>query len=50
MKKVTNNIKISSKLKKIKPWATKSLIKVIRHRDHLHLQVKKKNSNNDILK
>jgi hypothetical protein len=32
-----------------KPWATTSLIKTIRHKDHLHLHVKK-HSNNDTLK
>lgn len=34
-------IKISSKLKRIKPWATTELIKAIRDRDLLHLKIKK---------
>jgi len=34
-------IKISSKTKKIKPWATTEIIISIRHRDKLHLSIKK---------
>lgn len=38
---VSSNIKIFSKLRKIKPWATAELIKAITYRDLLHLKVKK---------
>jgi hypothetical protein len=44
------SIKISTKLKKIKPWATTELIKAIRDRDQLHLKVKKHNTNDNLKK
>jgi len=42
------SFKISSKLKKIKPWATTELIKAIRDRDLLHLKIKKHNANDKL--
>jgi len=38
------NIKISSKLKKIKPWVTTELIKAFRDKDQLHQRAKKHNT------
>ncbi|KAF0752799.1 Uncharacterized protein FWK35_00012261 [Aphis craccivora] len=40
-KQASSEISFNSKNKKIKPWATTALINSIRHRDHLHLQVRK---------
>lgn len=37
----SSTISISSKTKKLKPWATTDIINSIRHRDRLHIQVKK---------
>jgi len=50
IKQASTNIKISSKLKKIKPWASTELIKAIRDRDQLHLKVKKYNNNENLKK
>jgi len=50
IKQASANIKVSSKLKKIKPWATTELIKAIRDRDQLHLKVKKHNNNENLKK
>jgi hypothetical protein len=44
----SKEIQISSKIKKIKPWATTTLIKTIRKRDHLHSQVRKHPHNNQL--
>lgn len=37
----SSEITINSKTKKLKPWASTSLINSIRQRDHLHLQIRK---------
>lgn len=37
----TTEVTISSKTKKLKPWATTAIINSIRQRDRLHIQVRK---------